>query len=386
MSEKTLEKKSGFKLSDINFRDYMMVFALLGIWLVFAILSEGKFVGPRNMSNLLKQATFVAILAIGMNNVIILGGIDLSVGSLAALCGGVLAVVNVKAEMPIWLAVVACIATGVGLGLWNGWWTAYRRVPAFIVTLAGLLVYRAALLAVIGGITIVSLDEAFVFAVAVLTVPANIGLIVGGALCAIVLFFQWRGRARKRQHSLEVMPFIMEIIKSIVTVGLVALFVIWLNRYKGVPVSTFIVLALFVVFYFIANKTVFGRHIYAIGGNSKASSLAGINIKRTTLLVFALNGFICSIAGIYLTSRLDSASALAATSSELSAIAACVIGGTSLMGGIGKLPTVIVGALVMASIENGMSLQQYDVFIHNIVQGLVLLLAVWFDISRKSAK
>ncbi len=385
MSEKTI-KSTGFKLSNINFRNYMMIFALLTIWLVFSIISEGTFIGPRNMSNLMKQATFVAILAIGMNNVIILGGIDLSVGSLAALCGGVLAVVNVRAGLPIWVAVIACVATGVLLGVWNGWWVAYRRVPAFIVTLAGLLVFRAALLAVIGGITIVSLNPDFVFAVAVYTVPNNIGLILGGVISATILFFLWRGRARKKQHSLEVLPISIDIIKSVAIVGIAALFVLWMNAYKGIPVAIFIVLVLFVVFYFISNKTVFGRHIYAIGGNSKASSLAGINIKKTTLLVFALNGLIAAIAGIFLTSRLDSASALAATTAELSAIAACVIGGTSLMGGIGKLPGALIGALVMASIVNGMSLLQSPVFLHNIVQGLVLLLAVWFDVSRKSQK
>ena len=377
-------KRGSFSLKKINLRDYMMVFALLAIWLVFSILSKGSFTGPRNMSNLFRQATFVGILAIGMINVIILGGIDLSVGSLAALCGGVLAVLNVRLEWSIWLSVLGCVLTGVLLGLWNGWWTAYRRVPAFIVTLAGLLVYRAVLLGLISGVTVFALDEAFVYGVAVYTLPKAWGLILGGILSVVILFFQWRGRARKKVYNLEVSPFVIELLKSIAVVAITALFVFWMNEYKGIHASMFIVMVLFIVVSFIMNKTVFGRHIYAIGGNMKASRLAGINIKRTTLLVFALNGFICAVAGIFLTSRLDSASALAATSAELSAIAACVIGGTSLMGGIGKLPGALIGALVMASIENGMSLLQYPVFYHNIVQGLVLLLAVWFDVSKKS--
>jgi D-xylose transport system permease protein len=188
---------------------------------------------------------------------------------------------------------------------------------------------------------------------------------------------------RKKSHNLQVSPAIYEIIKSVIFAILIVVFVLMLNSYHGIPNPVIILVILFLIFNFISNKTVFGRRIYAIGGNKIASRLSGINIRKTTLIVFAINGLMCAIAGIYLTSRLDSAAVNAGTSAELDAIAACVIGGTSLMGGIGTVPGAIIGAVVMASLDNGMSLLNAPSFYQTIVKGLVLILAVWFDMSRK---
>lgn len=358
---------------------YMMVFALVAIWLIFTVLSEGTYIMARNMSNLFRQSVFTGLLALGMVNVIILGQIDLSVGSLAALCAGVMAIFNVWYNFPPAVSIIIAIALGLLLGLWNGWWVSYRNVPSFIVTMAGLLVFRGILVGITDGITIGPLDK-FFSVIGKDFIGNTVGIIIG--CFAIIVYIltvllEWR---RKKKHLL---PAGNPVIKSVIFAILVTGFVLLMNAYNGIPNPVIILAVLFIIFNYISNRTVLGRRIYAIGGNKTASRLAGINIKTITLIVFAINGVMAAIAGIFLASRLDSAAVTAATSSELDAIAACVIGGASLMGGAGTVFGVIVGAVVMASLDNGMSLLDAPSFYQTIVKGLVLLLAVWFDMSRK---
>ena len=320
--------------------------------------------------------------AVGMVNVILLGQIDLSVGSLAGLCGGMLAIMNVWKDFHALTSIGLTLAFGLALGLWNGWWVAYRGVPSFIVTMAGLLVFRGILVGITDGITIGPLGPLFAM-IGKDFLPAVAGIVMGVVVIAVFLVVQWSERAGKSRHGLHVPALRVELLKSAGFSALIMLFVLMMNAYHGVPNPVIILLVLFAIFNYVSGKTVFGRRIYAIGGNSMASRLAGIDIKRITLIVFALNGLMCAIAGIFLTSRLDSAAVNAGTSSELDAIAACVIGGTSLMGGIGTVSGAIIGAVVMASLDNGMSLLNAPPFYQTIVKGLVLLLAVWFDMSRK---
>jgi len=373
------KKEKNLKRPAFDMRKYMMVFALIGIWIVFTILSAGTFLMPRNLSNLFRQSVFTGLLALGMVNVIILGQIDLSVGSLAGLCGGILAMLNVWLDMSPALSILITLFIGLLLGLWNGWWTAYRNVPSFIVTMAGLLVFRGALVGLSNGITIGPLSN-FFSTIGKDFLDKTAGIILGVAVAVIYCVIQvieWR---RKNRLGLTSNP---PWVRCLIFVVLIALFVFVMNQYHGIPNPVIILLVFFIIFNYISTKTMFGRRIYAIGGNKTASRLAGIDTKLITMIVFAINGVMAAIAGIFLTSRLDSAAVNAGQSAELDAIAACVIGGTSLMGGIGTVFGAIVGSVVIASLDNGMSLLNAPSFWQSIVKGLVLVLAVWFDMSRK---
>lgn len=376
------EKKSHFNFK-IDLRKNMMVFALIAIWFVFTILTNGSYFTPRNFTNLFRQAVFTAILATGMFPVIVLGQIDLSVGSIAALSGGIVGMMTTWNGYPFWLSIFVAIFVGVLIGVWNGFWVAYRGVPAFIATLSSMLVFRAVLLGLTDGITISPMPEVLKVLGADFLSPI-VGYILVGLACIIMIFNQWNERRKKINLSLPTAPLVKEVLRSVLTVGVLGAFMYMMGSYKGIPVALVIIIVLVVIFHYIFNNTVFGRRIYAIGGNSSASELAGINIKSSTTIVFAINGAISAIAGIFLASRLNSASSAAATSAELDAIASCVIGGVSMLGGIGSIIGVMTGALVIQSIQNGMSLLDTPSFWQNIVKGLVLLIAVWFDISRKN--
>jgi D-xylose transport system permease protein len=356
-----------------------MVFALIGIWLLFGILSDGTFLIARNISNLFRQTVFTGLIALGMLNVIVIGEIDLSVGSLAGLSGGVLAILNVWNHIPAQLAIPITLALGLLLGLWNGWWVAYRKVPAFIATLAGMLVFRGVLVGVTDGITIGPLDPVF-STIGQGYIQKPVGWILAAVSIVAFIYLQWVGY--KRRKTLGLQPdniFIRCIVFAVLIVG----FVLWMNAYNGIPSPVVMLVVFFVVFNFLTTKTVFGRRLFAMGGNKSASRLAGINIKRQTLIVFAVNGLMAAIAGIFLSARLNSSSVIAGDGAEFDAIASCVVGGTSLLGGIGSTFGAMVGALVIASLDNGMGLLDVPSFYQSIVKGLVLLAAVWFDMSRK---
>lgn len=370
------------KKKSIDMKNFMMVFALLGIWLIFSLLTSGTFITPRNISNLVRQMTFTVILAIGMMNVILLGEIDLSVGSLVGLCGGMFAIMSTQLNVPLLPALLLTLLLGFGLGIWNGFWTAYQKVPSFIVTLAGQLIFRGALVGLTGGKTIAPLDPNLQW-LGGEYISNTVGYILGILVIGLLLFLQWSARSKRAKMQLELKPVRNELIRSIVTVVLIVGFVIMMNAYKGIPRAVYLIALLFGVFYFMTQKTVFGRRLYAIGGNKPASILAGINVKKNIMMVLGLNGLISSIAAIFLCARLDSAAVAAGTNGELDAIASCVIGGASLLGGVGSLPGVVIGAAVMASIDNGMALLDTPAFWQTIIKGLVLLLAVWFDMSRK---
>lgn len=371
--------------SQLDVRQYMMIFALIGIWIVFTIASRGTFLLPRNMTNLFRQSVFTGIMAIGMVNVILLGQVDLSVGSLAGLCGGILAILNVWHGVSSGLAIIITLGVGILLGLWNGWWFAYRNVPAFIVTMAGLLIFRGVLVGITDGITIGPLSP-FFGVIGKQFIPPVTGIIIVFIAIVGFVFIQLKQRRGKIMHNLPFTPFRNTVIIIIIFSCLVILFVMMLNAYHGIPNPVILLILLLMIFNYVTNRTVFGRRIYAIGGNTMASRLSGIDIKKITLSVFMINGLMAAIAGIYLTARLDSASVNAGTNGELDAIAACVIGGASLMGGIGTVTGAIIGAVVMASIDNGMSLLNAPYFMQTIVKGLVLILAVWFDMSRKASE
>ncbi|MBM7555658.1 sugar ABC transporter permease [Halanaerobacter jeridensis] len=385
---KEAKKEEGFlglKKSNFNFdiKTYMMVIALVGIWVVFTFLTKGTFLTSRNLSNLFRQSVITSVLAVGMVLVIILGEVDLSVGSVLGLCGGIVGILDVWVGLNPFLTIVSTLVIGMLIGLWNGWWIAYRGVPSLIVTLGGLLGFRGVLLGVTGGTTISPLSKAFNY-LGSGYLPEMVSNVLGLGLIAYIIYYRLHKRKKKKEHGFEVSSLTLEIIKIVLTSLLVAMFVMILNSYQGIPVLVIVLLVAMAIFTYITKNTVFGRHIYAIGGNEEAAELSGIELKKSKLIIFMLNGLMAAIAGILLSSRLNAASVSAGDGAELDAIAACVIGGASLAGGIGNVLGAVVGAVVMASLDNGMSLMGAPMYWQQIVKGLVLVLAVWFDVATRN--
>jgi len=376
-------KKSTSKLKfNLNMQSYTLIIALILIAVIFGFLTGGEFLSSRNLSNLFTQMTIISVLAIGMTFIIVSGHIDLSVGSLAGLTGAVAAILHVWFGWDTVWVVLSAIAVGSILGLWQGWWVAYRAVPAFIVTLGGMLIFRGILIGISKGQTIAPLDPSFKL-IANSYLPFSLGYILAFTGVALLFVFTWRNRHKRLQMGLELTAPVIDYGKLVIYSIAIIVLTYLLSRYYGIPIPLLIVIALAGLFIFISYKTSFGRYIYAIGGNPEAAALSGINIKRNTLAVFVTMGALAGVAGVILTSRLNAATVSAGDMYELDAIAACVIGGTSLMGGRGNIVGAVIGALIMASIDNGMSMMNIQTFWQYIVKGLILIVAVWIDIANK---
>lgn len=353
----------------LDLRAYTMIAALVTIWLTFAVVTE-SFLTPRNLSNLFLQTSVTAILAIGMTLIIVAGHIDLSIGSLVGLTGGLAAILQVWHHWPTWMVIPVALVFGAVIGLFQGWWVAVVGVPAFIVTLGGTMVMRGALMGLTRGSTIAPLHPSFTWIGKAYLAPSLAWGI--GILAAIVLV----GLAWKKGK--------WAIAKATGFSALLLGFIAVLASYRGIPVPLVLVAILAGLFFFVTRHTPFGRHVYAIGGNLEAARLSGIPIQKRVLGIFLLNGLLGGIASIVLTARVNAATISAGQMYELDAIAACVIGGTSLMGGVGTIPGALIGALVMASLDNGMSLLNLETFWQYIAKGTILVLAVCADIlSRK---
>ncbi|MGV2291315.1 sugar ABC transporter permease [Trinickia sp. YCB016] len=360
-----------------------LLIAVAAIWILFSVLTDGAFITPRNLSNLLRQMAITGMLACGMVFVIIAGEIDLSVGSLLGLLGGVAAILNVTLHWPIAATVPVVMLLGVLAGMANGWLSAYRGVPSFIVGLGGMLAYRGILLGVTGGSTIAPVSDSFVF-IGQGYLPRVAGDTLAVVLFALLALLTVRQRKNRLHYRLPVVPVWQDVVK-IVGAGVILLaFVATLDRYGGIPVPVLLLLALLGVFTWIATQTVFGRRIYAVGSNLEATRLSGVNTNRVKLAIFALMGLMCAFAGIVNTARLAAGSPSAGTMGELDAIAACFIGGTSMRGGSGTVYGALIGALVMASLDNGMSMLDVDAYWQMIVKGGILVLAVWIDVVSGS--
>ncbi|KZM56869.1 MULTISPECIES: sugar ABC transporter permease [Aeribacillus] len=385
--QKTNVKKKSLKdiIGKIDVRAYTMIGAIVAIWLFFGILND-TFLTARNLSNLFTQMSVTSILAIGMVLVIVAGHIDLSVGSIVGLTGGIAAIFSNWMGMPTIVVIVVTLVAGAIVGLLQGWLVAYQAIPAFIVTLGGMMAFRGILMGITKSTTIPIFDANFI-ALGSAYFTNMFGIVLAILAVVILVILTIRKRKTRLNYGFEVMPLSLEIMKILFLSSLIVLFVITMNSYKGIPFPIIFVIGLAVIFSFIANNTTFGRHIYAIGGNSEAARLSGINIKSRTMMLFVFSGLLSAVAAIVLTARLSSATISAGQMYELDAIAACVIGGTSLMGGSGTIIGAIIGAMVMTSLDNGMSLMGLDTYWQYIVKGSILVLAVWIDIaSRKKNK
>ena len=316
---------------------------------------------------------------------IVSGNFDLAVGSIVALSGGVAAMLQVYAGVSTPLAILAALAVGAVIGVWQGFWVAYRKVPSFIVTLGGMMVFRGLYLVISDGITITPMQESFTI-IAQGFVPNIIGMVIGILAIAVGIQQIISRRNSRRKYGAEVGPVWVMAVQIVLLVGLTVLFVLMMNGYKGIPFPVLIFAALIVIFTFISNKTRFGRNVYAIGGNVEAARLCGINVKRNVLMLYVITGLLSAVSGILLTGRMDGATANAGTSYEMDAISACVLGGTSLAGGKGTVVGAVIGALIIASLDNGMSLMNLSYNYQSIVKGLVLILAVWFDVANQKKR
>jgi D-xylose transport system permease protein len=372
----------GLRLKSLNLQVFVMLAAIVVIMLFFTFTTEGAYLSARNISNLLRQTAITGILAVGMVFVIVSAEIDLSVGSMMGLLGGAAAIFDVWLGWPLPLTIVVTLLAGVLLGAWNGWWVAYRKVPSFIVTLAGMLAFRGVLIGITNGTTVAPTSDAMSL-MGQSYLPGGLGFGIGAVGLMLFVAWQWRRRARRAQMGLPVASASGDVTRQSIMAIIVLGAVYLLNDYRGVPTPVLILTALMLAGMFMATRTAFGRRIYAIGGNIDAARLSGVNVERTKMAVFAINGLMVAIAGLILSSRLGAGSPSAGNIAELDAIAACVIGGTSLAGGIGSVAGAVMGAFIMASLDNGMSMLDVPTFWQYIVKGAILLLAVWMDSATK---
>ena len=383
----------GFKIPTAMLRAYTMVIVLILIWLFFqwatvdANNPYGTFLAARNFSNLMRQTAVTGVLAVGMLMVIITGQIDLSVGSVVGLAGGIAAAAGSQAWLGWGLipSLAAGIAVGLLIGAAQGALVAYANIPAFIVTLGGLLVWRGVIKGISKGQTIPlelsgfkSIGQCYIAPVA--------GYVIAAIAVAAIIWLAVRRDSARRYHGFKSESKLALLARIIIPSAIVVGFIYYMNRYVGVPIPVVILLAVALGGAFITRNTTFGRYLYAIGGNPDAARLSGINIRRHLLAVFCIMGALAGVAALIYTSRVGSASPDAGVLLELDAIAACVIGGASLMGGRGTVFGACLGALFMASLDNGMSLKNVPDFTQDIVRGTILVTAVGLDmLGRKRA-
>ncbi|MCX6119148.1 MAG: sugar ABC transporter permease [Proteobacteria bacterium] len=368
-----------------SWRMLTMVFALIAIWIIFQWVTDGAFLQPRNLSNLFRQMTVTGTLAIGMVLIIVAGHIDLSVGSVVCFLGVILTMLMQKG----WSAESALMVTlvsGIAISAVQGWLTAFQKVPAFIVTLAGMMIFRGASMGVTEGVTI-PLEDSWIKTFG----SAYLGQEAGWVLTfvAIVIFASLRVQKYRNSvaHGVSTSGFGSTLAMIVAFSSGVLLFNSTMSRYEGIPYPVLLMIVIMVAFHFIATKTVFGRHVYAVGGSVEAAHLSGVNVRKIVLGNFLLMGLLTTIGAMILTARVESAQPDAGQLLELDAVASCVIGGTSLMGGKGTIYGAILGALVMESLNNGMSLANLESFWQYIVKGVVLVAAVWLDVvSQKSSR
>lgn len=381
-----------------NIREYGMFIALFVIMAIFTYTTEGVFISSRNISNLLNQTGYIAVLAVGMTLIIVIRHIDLSVGFLAGFLGAVAAIALVFWKLPAWVVIPMVLGMGVIAGLITAFPVAQLKIPAFVASLAGWLIYRGALLlSTMGTGTIIIPDAAF-NAIGNGFIPDIPGLdfflpkvhkltlLLGLLAIVLFIFSEINNRRKKQEYNFDVLPidiFVLKLVFMSILVGGIT----WvLAGYNGLSWTVVIMLVVVATYHFVTTQTVLGRHIYAVGGNPEAAELSGINVKNITYVVFGSMGMLSALSGILFTSRLQSATTTAGTLFELDAIAAAYVGGVSAAGGVGKVTGSIIGALVMTSLTSGMNLMSIDISMQYIVRGAVLVAAVIFDVTTRTSR
>ncbi|WP_028748517.1 multiple monosaccharide ABC transporter permease [Rhizobium mesoamericanum] len=377
-----------------NIREYGMLIALVAIMVFFQFYTGGILFKPVNLTNLVLQNSFIVIMALGMLLVIVAGHIDLSVGSIVAFVGAVAAILTVNMQMNFVVAGILCLVLGGAIGAAQGYWIAYHRIPAFIVTLAGMLVFRGLTLFVLGGKNIGPFPKDFQVIstgflpgdmIDVAGIPLHSTSLVLTVIIPVVLFFlAWRRRKVNESHGIDVEPFGFFVAQNAI-IALAVLFLgFQLSTYRGLPNVLVVMLVLIAAYTFVTRRTTIGRRIYAMGGNEKATKLSGINTERLSFYTFVNMGVLAGLAGMIVAARLNSATPKAGVGFELDVIAACFIGGASASGGVGKITGAVIGAFIMGVMNNGMSIVGLGIDFQQMVKGLVLLAAVFFDVYNKN--
>ena len=375
-----------------NIRQNGMVMALILIMVLFQILTGGILFKPMNVNNLVLQNAYVLILATGMLLCILTGNIDLSVGSVVAFVGAVSAVMMVDWGVPVGVTIPSALIIGLIIGAFHGYFIAFWGIPAFIVTLAGMLIWRGLTMVILKGQTKAPFHKSFQ-ALAAGYLPGRdiriqgfntVALIFGIVLSAIFLVMVLCSRKNKHKYGFEVPSGWIEAIKIVFLVIAINLLTFSLADYNGIPIVLILLLLLITLYTFMTQRTIFGRHIYALGGNEKAAELSGVKTRRIMFLVYTNMGMLAALAGLVVAGRLNAATPKAGNMFELDAIASCFIGGASASGGIGTVVGAIVGGLVMGVLNNGMSIMGVSVDWQQAIKGLVLLGAVFFDVVTKN--
>ena len=372
-------------------KKYTMVIVLVAVVVLFAVNTGGKMLLPQNVNNLIAQNAYVFVLATGMLFCILTGGnIDLSVGSVVCFIGAVGGKMMVTNGMNSYLSMLVMVLVGILIGAWQGFWIAYVRIPPFIVTLAGMLVFRGLSNVVLDGMTLAPMPDDFL-GLFNNYVPDFFGMegfnmtcfLVGVIVCVLYVLMVFKGRITRAKKGYRVEPLSGTLIKMVLICAAVLAFMFRLAQYKGIPNSLVWIAVVIAVYTYISSKTTVGRYFYAVGGNEKATKLSGINTNRVYFLAYLNMGFLAAIAGMVTTARLNSSNPTAGTNFEMDAIGACFIGGASAYGGTGTVPGVIIGALLMGVLNLGMSIMGVDQNMQKVVKGLVLLAAVIFDVVSK---
>jgi putative multiple sugar transport system permease protein len=381
-----------------HLRDYGMLMALIAIMAFFQVMTDGVLLKPVNITNLFLQNSYIIIMALGMLMVIVAGHIDLSVGSVVGFVGALAAVMIVRWGWSPFLTVPACLLVGILIGAAQGYWVAYWRIPSFIVTLAGMLVFRGASLWLLEGQSVGPfpkvfqalstgfVPDAFPFLKGLFGLERMNGLAVvaGVVLSATIVWMGLRARARNRAYGIEGEPFSFFVVRNALVAGAIIFVAYKLSTFRGLPNVLITMGVLIIIYAFITEQTTIGRRVYAVGGNLKAAKLSGIKAERLTFLTFVNMGMLAALAGLIFAARLNTATPKAGVAFELDVIAAVFIGGASMSGGVGKIIGAVVGAFIMGVMNNGMSILGIGIDYQQVIKGLVLLAAVIFDVYNKS--
>lgn len=374
-----------------NIREYGMLIALIVIMIFFYFMTDGILLKPVNITNLVLQNSYVIIMALGMLLIIVSGWIDLSVGSVAAFIGAIAGVMIVKWDVNWVLAMAFCLTVGALIGAWHGYWVAYLKIPAFIVTLAGMLIFRGLTLVMVRGeaigpfpVPFQKISAGFIPDFFKIEGFHLTTIIIGIIVCIVFILLDIQTRRNQLKYGFEVTPSAFFIFKQIAISATVMGFCYLMASYKGIPNLLVIMFPLVASYSFLTSQTVIGRRIYAMGGNEKAARLSGVNTQRLLFLTFVNMGVLAALAGMVVASRLNSSTPNAGEGFELDVIAACFIGGASASGGVGTVIGAVVGAFLVGVLNNGMSILGVGIDWQKVVKGLVLLAAVLFDVYNKN--
>ena len=374
-----------------HLREYGMLLSLVAIMLFFQVMTDGTLLQPLNLTNLVLQNSYIVIMALGMLLVIVAGHIDLSVGSVCGFIGALAAVLMVNFEWHFVPATLACLAAGAVIGAAQGWFVAYFKIPSFIVTLAGMLVFKGLALALLQGQSVGPFPEDFQLLSSGFIPEAFPGaelrltsLLLGAGVAAALVVAAWRARSHALMHGMEMEPFGLFVVRNALFAAILVGLAWVMASYKGLPNVLVVMFMLTVAYDFVTTRTVPGRRLYALGGNEKAARLSGIKTERLAFLTFVNMGVLAALAGLVFAARLNTATPKAGLGFELDVIAACFIGGASASGGVGKVMGAVIGAFVMGVMNNGMSILGIGIDYQQVIKGLVLLAAVCFDVYNKN--